>query len=123
VIVHARNVGSTRGYETYKALSYRLSMPASAVTLTPSVASPARVGGTVTFTAAASGGSGQYQYRYYLGVPSGAQTLVRDYSTVATWSWNTAGRAPGTYTVVVHARNVGSTRSYDTFAALNYGVR
>jgi len=26
-VVHARNVGSTKSYETYKALSYRLATP------------------------------------------------------------------------------------------------
>ena len=123
VVVHARNVGSTKSYETYRALSYGLATPASSVTLAPSVASPAMIGSTVTFSAAASGGSGQYQYRYYLGVPGGAQTLVRDYSTVASWNWNTSGLAAGTYTVVVHARSVGSTKSYETYKALSYGLR
>jgi uncharacterized GH25 family protein len=123
VVVHARNVGSTKSYETYRALSYGLATPASSVTLAPSVASPAMIGSTVTFSAAASGGSGQYQYRYYLGVPGGQQTLVRDYSTVASWNWNTSGLAAGTYTVVVHARSVGSTKSYETYKALSYGLR
>jgi len=30
--------------------------------------------------------------------------------------------AAGTYAVVVHARNVGSTKSYETYKALSYGL-
>jgi hypothetical protein len=123
VVVHARSVGSTKGYETFQSLSYALASPASpatAVTLTPSVASPAAIGTTVTFTAAASGGSGSYQYRYLLRVPGGTLNVIRDYSTQATWSWNTTGLSAGTYQVVVHARSVGSTKSYETFQSMNY---
>ncbi len=60
--VLARNVGSTKSYEVYRT-NYRLVTPASAVTLTPNVASPGTVGNTIKFTAAASGGSGKYEYK------------------------------------------------------------
>jgi len=120
VVVHARNVGSTASYETYKSISHVLANPASSVTLTPSVASPTSVGTPVTFTSAASGGSGQYQYRYLLKIPGGTLTTVRDYSTTATWNWTTTGLSAGTYQVVVHARNVGSTASYETYKSVNY---
>jgi subtilisin family serine protease len=120
VVVHARSVGSTKSYETFQSLSYALASPATAVTLTPSAASPAAVGTTVTFTAAASGGSGSYEYKYLLRLPGGALNVIRDYATQATWSWNTAGLSAGTYQVVVHARSVGSTKSYETFQSLSY---
>ena len=122
VVVYARNVGSTKNYETYRSLSYGLATPASAVTLTPSVASPAKIGTMVTFNSVASGGSGKYQYRYYLRAPGGALNLVRDYSATASWSWNTSGLAVGTYQVVVYARNVGSTKSYETYKSLSYSL-
>jgi hypothetical protein len=122
VVVHARSVGSTKSYETYQSLSYGLATPASAVTLTPSVASPATIGASVTFNAAASGGSGNYQYKFLLRAPGGALNIVRDYSTTANWSWNTSGLAVGTYQVVVYARNVGSTKSYETYRSLSYGL-
>ena len=216
--VLARNVGSTKSYEAYRTLNYVLVTPASAVTLTPSLASPAGIGGTVVFiaaaewrerqlrvpvlpasagrgagagaglfhigqleleygrsgaghvpdggagpqrrfdeelrglpdaqlcvgdtrvsgdvdpepgepgtigdtinfTAATSGGSGKYEYQYYLRAPGGAQVLVRGYSALASWSWSTSGLAPGTYQVAVLARNVGSTKSYEAYRTLNY---
>jgi hypothetical protein len=98
VVVHARNVGSSKSYETFQSISYALAPPASAVTLTPSVASPATVGASVTFTAAASGGSGNYQYKFLLRLPGGTLTTVRDYATAASWSWGTTGLSAGTLT-------------------------
>jgi hypothetical protein len=122
VVVHARSVGSTKSYETFQSMSYALASPATAVTLTPSVTSPAAVGTTVTFTAAASGGSGNYEYKYLLRLPGGALNVIRNYSTQATWSWNTSGLSAGTYQVVVHARSVGSTKSYETFQSMSYAL-
>jgi probable HAF family extracellular repeat protein len=123
VVVHARNAGSTKNYETYSSVNYKLVSPASAVTLAPSVVSPATVGTPVTFTAAASGGSGSYQYKYLLKAPGGTLTTVRDYATSATWNWTTTGLAAGTYQVVVHARNAGSTKSYETYKSISYGLK
>ncbi len=122
VVVHARNVGSTSIYETFKSIGYVLAPPASAVTLTPSLISPATIGTPVTFTAAASGGSGNYEYKFFLRAPGGVLTAVRDYSTTPTWNWSTTGLAAGTYQVVVHARNVGSTFSYETFRSIDYAL-
>jgi hypothetical protein len=95
----------------------------SAVTLTPSVASPVTIGTAVTFTAAASGGSGSYQYKFLLRTPGGTLNTVRDYSSTASWAWSTSGLLAGTCQVVVHARNVGSTKSYETYRAVSYGLR
>ena len=99
-----------------------LSIPATSVSLTPSVASPGTIGSTITFTAAASGGSGDYQYKFLLRAPGGTLNTARDYSSTTTWSWNTSGLLVGTYQVVVYARNVGSTKSYETYKALSYGL-
>jgi probable HAF family extracellular repeat protein len=123
VVVHARNAGSTKSYETYKSITYALANPASAVTLTPGVASPVSVGTPVTFTAVASGGSGSYQYKYLLKAPGGTLTTVRDYASTATWNWTTTGLAAGTYQVVVHARNAGSTKSYETYKSISYALK
>jgi probable HAF family extracellular repeat protein len=120
VVVHARNAGSTKNYETYKSITYVLANPASAVTLTPGVASPVSVGTPVTFTAVASGGSGSYQYKYLLRAPGGTLVTVRDYASTATWKWTTTGLTAGAYQVVVHARNAGSTKSYETYKSINY---
>jgi arylsulfate sulfotransferase len=74
------------------------------VTLTPSVASPQTVGTTVNFTAVASGGSGNYDYRFTL-----QRAGVRqDYSVINTWSW-TPSVKEGSYTVAVFARDLANT--------------
>ncbi|MGE0918625.1 Ig-like domain-containing protein, partial [Trichlorobacter lovleyi] len=115
VRVEARHIGAVN-LEATNTLPFTFTTPpASAVTLTPSLISPATIGTPVTFTVAASGGSGNYEYKFFLRTPGGVLAAVRDYSTTPTWNWSTSGLAAGTYQLVVHARNVGSTFSYETF--------
>jgi hypothetical protein len=123
VVVRARNVGSTKSFETYQSLSYALAPPASFVTLTPNLASPSVVGSTVTFSATASGGSGRYEYMFLLRAPGGTLTPVRNYSTTATWAWSTSSLAAGTYQVVVRARNVGSSVTYEAYRVVSHDLR
>ena len=120
VVVYARNVGSVEGYEAFSAdISYVLQAgPATAVTVSPSPASPQAVGTSVTWTAAASGGSGTYEYQFWLynGI---YWSIVKPYGATNdnTWTWNTAGLAAATYKVVVYARNAGSAEAYEAFSA------
>ncbi|MHB8708787.1 MAG: hypothetical protein ACYC9I_07920, partial [Desulfuromonadales bacterium] len=123
VVVHARNVGSTAAYEAYSSLSYVLTSAAKAVTLVPNDASPSPVGTAVTFTAAASGGSGSYEYKFFYKNPAGVWVTAQNYAPAATWTWATTGLAAGTYQVVVHARNVGSTAAYEAYTSLNYALQ
>jgi hypothetical protein len=58
-----------------------------------------------------------------LRAPGGALNTVREYSSTASWNWNTSGLLAGTYQVVVHARNIGSTRSYETYGSISYGLK
>ena len=55
-----------------------------------------------------------------LRLPGGTLNTVRDYSTTASWNWNTTGLAAGTYQVVVRARNAGSTKSYEAYQSISY---
>jgi len=120
VVVYARNVGSVEGYEAFSAdISYVLQAgPATAVTVSPSPASPQAVGTSVTWTAAASGGSGTYEYQFWLynGI---YWSIVKPYGVTNdnTWTWDTAGLAAATYKVVVYARNAGSAEAYEAFSA------
>ncbi len=112
--VDARNVGSTTAtFEAAKAITYTLvapAAPASAVTLASTLASPQTAGASITFVAAGSGGSGNYEYRFWR--KTGAVwSVVQNYSTTATWTWNTTGAIPGLYGIQVDVRNVGSTAS------------
>jgi len=40
----------------------------------------------------------------------------------AIWDWDTGSLVAGTYQVVVRARNVGSTKSFETYQSINYGL-
>jgi len=55
----------------------------------------------VTWTAAAGGGSGNYEYLIQLYSPTtGTWSTVKDYSVAGnSWAWDTTGLASGTYIV------------------------
>ncbi|HEX7622907.1 MAG TPA: kelch repeat-containing protein, partial [Anaeromyxobacteraceae bacterium] len=60
-------------------------LPATGVTLTPSLSSPQVVGTPVVFTAAGQGSSG-YEYRFWLSSPTTGWNVVQEYSPSATWT-------------------------------------
>ena len=64
------------------------------------------------FIADGIGGSGSYEYRFWLNT-GGSWVIVQDYTTTNTWSWGTAGLLAGTYPVVVHVRSIGSTSAME----------
>lgn len=119
--VWVKQQNSPLTYETW-ALSSLPKGACGSTTLTPGVASPQSVGGTVSLSAVAAGcSSPQYQYWIYPGIGGGWQ-MLQDYSSSGTYNWNTAGWKPGTYSLVVHVRQGGSTAAYDTFGLLSYSV-
>ena len=58
----------------------------------------------------ASGGSGNYQYQFWL-YNGTSWSIAKAYGATNdnTWTWNTTGLATGTYRVQVWARSAGST--------------
>ena len=101
-------------YESYAITSVTLgSSSCSSTALTAGSGAPQLPGTAITFTAAATG-CGAAQYEFWLLGPGG-WTVQRGYDTATSWSWNTAGLAPGTYQVGVWARSNGSPAAYDTF--------
>ncbi len=74
--------------------------------LSPSAAPPQTPGSAITFTASSTGCASP-NYQFWLLRPSGVWTVERAYGG-ATWSWDTASFAPGTYEVGVWARQAGS---------------
>jgi hypothetical protein len=79
-------------------------------------------GASITFTGAASGGSGKYEYQFWL-YSGGSWSLVRDYSPEPGWTWDTTGVSIGDYFVEVLARNLGSPESYEAFADTGFVVQ
>ena len=80
------------------------------VSLSAAPPSSTTVGTSVSFTAAATGcpnPSPVYQF-WVLAPGATSWTVVQAYSTSNTFSWNTAGKAPGNYQVAVWARDASS---------------
>ena len=47
--------------------------------------------------------------------PAGSWQIVQDYGALATYTWNTAGAAAGTYRYSVWVRDASSLAGYDTY--------
>ena len=87
----------------------------SAARLSPNLASPQRVGTSIVITGGATCG-GRPQYRFWVRAPGGRWTIAQDYGASATFTWSTAGRRAGTYSLEVDVRDVGSTAAYEAVA-------
>jgi hypothetical protein len=91
--------------------------------MTTSAPSPQSVGNKVVFTAAASGGSGSYEYQFYIQDPQGIWTIIKPYSSSATWTWDTTGSATGTYSIQVWVRNAGSSNTrYEAWKGTKFTI-
>jgi hypothetical protein len=122
VQVDCRAVGSTAAREAANVVAYGLgaaATPATGVNLSPSLASPQAVGTSVTFTAAGLPEQSGYEYRFWL-KEGGVWSVVQNYSVTPTWTWNTTGKAEGTYYVQVDCRAVGSTAIRDAAKVVGY---
>jgi hypothetical protein len=108
ILVDVRGFGSKVSRDAFATyLSYMVApAPATAVTLTPSIVSPQLAGTPITFTAVASGGSGPYEYRFWVNI-GGTYVIAQDYTTTNTWTWTPL--ATGNYDIMVDTRAVGST--------------
>ena len=81
-------------------------------------ADPAASDSTVTFTAESTCNVGAPLYRFSLRPPGGEWSVVQAYSSTATFEWNRAGVAPGSYPFRVDASNPGSLKDFDSRAEL-----
>jgi hypothetical protein len=111
VTVWARNAGVTvDASQALGQVAYTInagsSTPLSITSLTSSVASPQAVDATILFTTAAAGGTGPYQFKWWV-FDGTAWWIVREWSTSATLNWRPT-RA-GNYIVAVWGRNAGVT--------------
>jgi uncharacterized protein YkwD len=104
--------GNSSGrWDAYNSRQYTLTSgatPCASVSLTSSPSGTASVGTAVTFIAAASGCSSP-GYQFWILAPGATSwTLVQAYSTTATLTWSTSGKAAGTYHVSVWVRDASS---------------
>jgi len=85
--------------------------------LSPSSGSAA-AGTTITFTAS-SGGCTSPRYAFWVQYPGGAWYLIQTFGG-PTFTWNTAGLAPGTYNIHVWVNTQGN--GYDTIGAATFSL-
>jgi spore germination protein YaaH len=121
--VWARDAGSTGAnrnslgtFDAYvPGTAYTLnSTPCTSVTASVAPASPQAAGTAVTFTGSASSCPNP-RYQFWVLAPGGTWTVAQAYSTTATFTWNTSGRAPGVYHVSVWALDASRAGSYDSY--------
>ncbi len=109
-------------YDAFSAFDYVLTIgTCSGMTASAAPLSSAPIGTPVTITGSASG-CGNPLYAFYLLPPGGVWALVQPYSSLASFSWSTAGKSAGTYRFSVWARDPSSSVPYDAFSAFNYGL-
>jgi spore germination protein YaaH len=120
IVVWARDSGSTGEFgnsfgtwDTYNAISYTvITHPCSAVGLGATPSGSAGVGTAVGVTAHASGCPNPLYQFWTKASGSSSWAVTQPYSTSNTWSWATAGKAPGAYQVAVWARDASSPGTY-----------
>jgi hypothetical protein len=86
-------------------------LPATGLAEAGNPASPAAAGTPVTFLAQASGGSGPYEYEFWLNGPgtAGVWQHVQFWSPTSTWTWTPTAADAGVSRIALHGRSVGST--------------
>ena len=92
------------------------------VILSNSNSSSTVAGITTQYTAIATGGSGNTEYRFTLSGPStgNVPVVVQNYSTSDVWSWLSVSSDTGAYTVSVDARNVGSSNDSEATTSVSH---
>jgi len=122
----AGNFTNTLGtFDAFVNPTYMIGACAS-VTMAAAPASSAVRGTSVKFTAVAAGCANP-QYQFWVASASTNWTVVQAYSSTATFTWNTIGKAAGAYRFQVWVRdaaspgaNANSLGTYDTYAPAAY---
>jgi hypothetical protein len=112
VIVWARSAGVTvDAAQALAQMAYVVNTPppapVTAVSLSSNLATPQNTGTAITFTAVGTGGVAPRQYKFFVRQGSGANQIVQNWSTSATYTWTPTVAA--SYTVIVWARSAGVT--------------
>jgi hypothetical protein len=118
--VHVWVNQSGNGHDAVGSATAALTGCASAA-LSPSSGSSA-AGAVVAFAASAAGCPNP-TYEFWLQDPNGTWHFTRAYSTNATWQWNSAGWAKGTYTIHVWTNEQGADLStYEAIGSATYSL-
>ena len=90
------------------------------VNLTPSLAAPQPVGTRITLTAAASGGSGKYDYQFTANLAGSTTQVIQDFVPTDDFLW-TPTLKEGSYTLGVTVRDL-TDKSTHASASIAYSV-
>ena len=122
--VRVRTQGSTANFEAQKWMSYEVTAgtgPATGATLNAGPASPQSAGTTITLSAAGTGGSGIYEYQFYIKGPGDTVAkIAQDYSSANAFQWTPV--SSGTYSLGVRVRTQGSTAGFEAQKWMSYEV-
>jgi hypothetical protein len=117
VEVDVRDALETTAYDNVSGISYALAgCTAAMLTASPTAAAH----GTTVNLAATATCPGTSTYRFWVKVPGGSWTILRDYATGSTFAWTPA--IAGTYYLEVDVRDQGGTDSYEKVYNLTYAV-
>ncbi|MBH0156809.1 SpoIID/LytB domain-containing protein [Fictibacillus sp. 5RED26] len=120
--VHVKDAGSSKSYDDYGTLTYKISTKATEPVVMQSVStdkvSPQLANTLINISANATGGATKlYKFNIYDGK---TWKVSQDYSTKNTYAWKPT--AAGLYKVSVHVKDQSSSKSYDSYKAFDYKI-
>ena len=122
--VWVRSAGSTAPHDGWTSTPYFniITPPVTINSLTTSVTFPSFVGTPVTWTAAASGGTGPLEYQFWRYKQGVGWSIGQPYGGANTFTWTPAANDAGTYAIQVWVRQTGSVAAYDAWRGTDFFV-
>jgi hypothetical protein len=120
--VWTRQASSTSSHDSFAILSFAITSATGCVVsaVSADITSPQPIGASITFTAQQSNCT--KQYKFWLLPPGGAWTVVKPYASSATWTWSSAGYAPGAYEVGAWEGSATAPSTYESFAITTFDL-
>lgn len=120
--VHVKDVGSSKSYDDYGVLDYKISgkitSPVVMKNVSTDKSSPQLTNTAIQISAIAEGGTTKlYKFNIYNGK---SWVVAQNYSTKSTYAWKPS--TAGSYKVSVHVRDQLSAKSYDSYKAFDYKI-
>jgi hypothetical protein len=104
-------------WQSFAEVIYALSVPPACATASVAPVNPSAPAGSTVGLTASSTGCPNPQYEFWVQYPNGSWYLKQGFGG-ATFNWNTAGLAPGTYTAHAWANQAGdSTSTWEAYGA------
>jgi subtilisin-like proprotein convertase family protein len=123
--VWVRQADAADAFQTAHSVAYQLTgggagATCSGATLTPTPAAPQPLGASVQLQASSTGCSSP-TYQFWFNAPGTTTWSVgQPFTPLNFYTWQTAGLTPGTWNIVVWARQSGTTDPWQSFAGISY---